>query len=209
MQEYTVGLTDIAYIGSERALSYYQFATTPHVSEIADIDEWRRQTIHYLKQASDLEFISAWSPTFILRLFEGENTQKLWPNLKVISCWADGISANFIPNLKTLFPHAKIEAKGLMSTEVAVTVPDESGLPVLSEYGFFEFFSKEKVLSEQELEHNQQYEVIATTASGLYRYATGDVVEYQGRNNHNRPILKFLGRQAIESDLVGEKLTET
>lgn len=205
-----IGLTDIAYIGDDLAPTIASIlAVPPHLDELSNIIEWRNQTLHYLKQAADLELISAWSPTFILRLFEGEDTQKLWPKLKAISCWADGVSADFIPELRALFPQATIEPKGLMSTEVAVTVPDESGLPVLSDYGFFEFISDGKILLENELEQNQQYEVVATTASGLYRYATGDVVEHTGCNKHGRPILKFIGRKAIESDLVGEKLTES
>lgn len=210
LMDIPIGLTDIAYIGDDLAPAVASvMAVPPHVGELSNIDEWRIQTLRHLKQSSDLELISSWSPTFILRLFEGEDVQNLWPNLKVISCWADGVSADFIPDLQALFPQARVEAKGLMLTEAAVTVPDENGLPVLTEFGFFEFISGCKVLLENELELNHQYEVVATTASGLYRYATGDIVEYKGRNKHGRPILRFIGRRAIECDLVGEKLTDS
>jgi GH3 auxin-responsive promoter len=53
-----------------------------------------------------------------------------------------------------------------------------------------------------------QYEVVATTASGLYRYRTGDLVLCKGFTDAATPVLEFQGRTGIVSDLVGEKLVE-
>jgi hypothetical protein len=83
------------------------------------------------------------------------------------------------------------------------------GHPVLACPGFFEFVRDGQVLLESELEPKGEYEVVATTASGLYRYLTGDRVRYDGRNTVGRPVLEFIGRDSLTSDLVGEKLTET
>jgi len=184
-------------------------AVPPLIGALTNHNEWRIQTLHHLKQADDLELISAWSPTFLLRLFEGEDTQELWPRLKVISCWASGASAEFSQSLQSLFPHAAIEPKGLMSTEAAITTPDSAGDPVLTDSSFFEFRTDSKLLLESELESGETYEVVATTASGLYRYCTGDMVTYEGRNPYGRAILQFVGRAGIVSDMVGEKLTES
>jgi hypothetical protein len=46
-----------------------------------------------------------------------------------------------------------------------------------------------------------------TTSGGLYRYRTGDIVQCEGYAG-DLPVLRFLGRQGLASDIVGEKLTE-
>jgi hypothetical protein len=51
------------------------------------------------------------------------------------------------------------------------------------------------------------YEVVLTTASGLYRYRTGDVIACRGFAG-DLPRLQFAGRLGLVSDLVGEKLDE-
>ncbi|MDD1622151.1 MAG: GH3 auxin-responsive promoter family protein [Methylococcaceae bacterium] len=205
-----VGLSDMAYVGETAAAVFAQVcAVPPGVGELVDHEEWRVQTLHYLKQARDLELISAWSPTFLLKLFDGEATEQHWPRLKVISCWTGGAWAEFADAIQRLFPHALIEPKGLMSTETVVTIPDSSGQPVLTDSGFFEFRSGDKLLLASELERGREYEVVATTASGLYRYCTGDIVRFSGRNHADRAILHFVGRQGLVSDLVGEKLTDS
>jgi GH3 auxin-responsive promoter len=171
-----VGLPDSAYIGS------FKSAVPLEVAAIRDVDEWRAETVKHLAAARDLEVISVWSPTFLLRLLDECDFH--WPHLRLISCWASGTSKPYAEELMRRFPHARIEPKGLMSTECVVTVPGVG----LNPYGFFEF---EPV--------DDAYEVLATTSSGLYRYRTGDLVDAQ---------LEFLGRRGIVSDLVGEKLTE-
>lgn len=168
-----VGLPDTAWVGSFRS------AVPP--TTITDIAQWFAFTIEHLQAARDLQLISVWSPTFLLRLLEEANFD--WPELKIISCWAHGTSKPYAEELARRFPHARIEPKGLMSTECIVTVPGVG----LNPYGYFEFEPA-----------GDAFEVIATTASGLYRYRTGDLVD---RN------LEFIGR-ANTCDLVGEKLTE-
>jgi hypothetical protein len=179
------------------------------VALIANVDEWRSATVTHLSRARDLELISVWSPTFLLRLLEGiPNPEKLWPNLKVISCWASGASREYAKEVQRLLPHAQLEPKGLLSTEAVVTTPDEFSQPVLVSHGFFEFIQGTTCLLEHELNIDETYEVVVTTASGLYRYRTGDCVTYGGRNHEGRAILEFVNRSTLACDLVGEKLTE-
>ena len=47
-----------------------------------------------------------------------------------------------------------------------------------------------------------------TTASGLYRYDLGDIVECTGHAGA-APTLRFVGRSGLVSDLVGEKLDDS
>jgi hypothetical protein len=173
-----VGLPDSAFVDVRAAVP-------PEVGRISDVAQWRAETLRHLRAAHDLEVISVWSPTFLLRLLDDiDDPVRTWPNLKIVSCWASAASKPYADQLRARLPHARIEPKGLMSTECIVTIPGEDGRPVLNPYGYFEIDSSG--------------EVIATTASGLYRYRTGDVVDSN---------LEFIGRDQV-SDLVGEKLTE-
>jgi len=49
--------------------------------------------------------------------------------------------------------------------------------------------------------------VLITNHAGLYRYAIGDRVRVRGWF-HGTPMLEFLGRDGLASDLCGEKLTD-
>jgi hypothetical protein len=140
----------------------------------------------------------------------------LWPALAVISCWADGWAAEAVPRVRALFPHATIQPKGLLATEAVVTIPLESGpgrppRPVLAAAShFYEFLDVDAgdVRLAQDLVEGRCYEVVVTTAGGLYRYRLGDRVAPEGRFG-SAPVLRFLGRGDEVSDLRGEKLHET
>jgi hypothetical protein len=206
-----VGLSDAAYLGDGAGEVIARRSAVPlEVANLRDVSVWRERTLEYLVAAKDLELISVWSPTFLLRLFEGiSDTRAIWPGLKVISCWASGPAQRYVCDLERLFPQAVIEPKGLVSTEAVVTVPDEQCRPSLVHAGFFEFLDHGRALLDTELKPGGEYEMVVTTASGLYRYATGDRVRYEGRNRAGRPVLEFVGRDSLTSDLVGEKLTES
>jgi hypothetical protein len=206
-----VGLPDAAYLGEQAGLVLAMQTAVPlEVGHLRDADVWRKQTLEHLLSARDLELISIWSPTFLLNLLDGiSDPQQYWPRLKVISCWASGSSHRYAEQLKLLLPRAAIQPKGLLSTEAVITVPGDGGRPALVGNGFFEFATGNDLLLEEELIIDSEYEVVVTTASGLYRYKTGDRVRFEGRNESGHAILEFIGRDSLVSDLVGEKLTET
>ncbi|MFC4159016.1 GH3 family domain-containing protein [Chitinimonas lacunae] len=135
----------------------------------------------------------------------------LWPGLKLISCWADGASRPYFARLRRLFPSVTLQPKGLLSTEAVVSIPDSStGQALLSQdSGFFEFLDEggEPLLAD-EIVISGRYEVVITTAGGLYRYRTGDIVTCTGHGPGGQPALRFVGRGNLSSDLVGEKLTD-
>jgi hypothetical protein len=205
-----VGLADGAYIGSSAAAVIQELTAVPlDVAGITDVSRWRAATLRHLASAADLELISCWSPTFLLRLLdELPDPTSLWPRLKLVSCWASGTSQPFAAELAARLPHAHLQPKGLLSTECALTVPDAHDRPILTRYGFFEFERERRLSLPDELEFGSIYAVIATTASGLYRYRTGDLVRCDGYSDEGQPILGFVGRGELASDLVGEKLTE-
>ncbi len=142
-----------------------------------------------------------------------EQLEQLWPNLQLISCWADGAAAHGINDLQSMFPEVEIQPKGLISTEAFVSLPmigHEGSLLSLRSH-FFEFqaedSSNEATLLAHELTIGGRYRVIVTTGGGLYRYRTHDVVEVVG-HQQQCPRIRFCGRDNRTSDLVGEKLTD-
>lgn len=145
-----------------------------------------------------------------LERFDSErDTRHLWPRLKLVSCWADASSRPFFAELRRRLPQATFQGKGLLSTEAVVTVPDDTGLPVLAaDSGFFEFGDDNGDLRlAHELLDGEQYAVVVTTSGGLYRYRTGDRVVCEGQA-HGVPVLRFTGRCGLTCDIVGEKLDE-
>jgi hypothetical protein len=144
-----------------------------------------------------------------------ERHARLWPGLRLISCWTDANAAAPAAALQKLFPQSRIQGKGLLATEGLISFPlaghDGAGLAVRSH--FFEFLpvgpSGEMGCPHlaHELEEGRQYAVVITTGGGLYRYKTGDLVEVVGRF-HECPLIRFLGRHDHVSDWFGEKLNE-
>ncbi len=138
------------------------------------------------------------------------DTRSIWPRLDTISCWADARAGAFIEGVRDLFPHAWIQGKGLLATEGVVSIPLTSyPAPVLAvSSGFFEFLdSQGRPRLCTELVVGEQYQIVMTTHSGLYRYDLGDQVRMRGWAQ-GTPMLEFVGRAGFVSDLCGEKLSE-
>ena len=137
----------------------------------------------------------------------------LWPQLGLISCWADSSAAHCVHEITDFFPCVEIQAKGLVSTEAFVSLPiaGQLGSALSVRSHFFEFqaasASSNDTLLAHELSFGTRYRVIVTTGGGLYRYQTHDVIEVVGFLEQC-PLIQFCGRANRTSDLVGEKLTE-
>lgn len=232
---------DSEYLGGAgKKLIEYLFAVPSRVSKIEDIDEFYMETVCTLLMCKELKLISVWHPTYLIlmvefikknrekvlekikledfkRAGETENAlnsgdySKVWKNLKVISCWCDGNSMDYISQLKEIFKGVEIQPKGLISTEGFITFPlkgrDGAVLSVYSH--FFEFFSlkDEKVYTATELKKGEEYIVIITTSGGFYRYNTNDIVEVTGFER-GIALLKFKGKNDLVSDYFGEKISE-
>ena len=138
------------------------------------------------------------------------DTTCLWPRLDAISCWTDAGSAGFAHRLKSLFPQAAIEPKGLLATEAAITLPwgDAVGaIPALTST-VIEFIDASGCARlAHELQAGEAYRIVLTTAAGLYRYDMGDQVQCV-TNARSLPRLLFQGRAGLVSDMVGEKLSD-
>lgn len=170
-------------------------------------DNFREETLRHLTGCRTLSLISVWHPSFLDLLIGDLDTQKTWPHLRVISCWADANAAAPAAALAKKFPHAKIQAKGLLSTEGFVTIPYDGENVLAYRSHFYEFRDGDDVRLAHELEVGHRYQVILTTGGGLRRYDTEDVVEVTGYREQ-APVLKFIGRANHVSDHFGEKLNE-
>lgn len=170
-------------------------------------ENFREETLRHLTRCRTLSLISVWHPSFLDLLVGDLDTVATWPLLRVISCWADANAANAAKALAKKFPHATIQAKGLLSTEGFVTIPYDGEHLLAYRSHFYEFRDGDDVRLAHELEQGRRYDVVLSTGGGLVRYATEDIVEVTGYRGQ-APLLRFVGRAHHVSDHFGEKLNE-
>ncbi|MEN9362182.1 MAG: hypothetical protein RL095_3717 [Verrucomicrobiota bacterium] len=135
--------------------------------------------------------------------------RRLWPRLALVSCWGDASAAADQQRLRRLLPGIAFESKGLMATEGLTSLPfgEGEGCPLALRSHFLEFRDEagDCHLAHQ-LEPGRRYETILSTGAGLWRCASGDLVEVVGFTGRN-PRIRFLGRLGGVCDLRGEKLS--
>lgn len=168
-----------------------------------------------------LEYLNSWKSQIdklpnlkrIQNILIGEelDTNLIWPNLKLISCWTEANSKGFSNQLGKLFPKVEIQPKGLLSTEAALTIRlynTPYAIPLIG-LNYLEFLMEDgSFCPMMELTENKTYELVISNRNGLYRYRTNDVVIVRGYWNQ-LPLLEFIGRNNILSDMVGEKIIES
>jgi hypothetical protein len=202
---------DTEYLGRTGWLARATLAVPPSVRHIANMEEWRRETLQHLVACRDLAFISIWHPSFLTLLLGGiTEPAKLWPKLRVISCWADAAAEQPAAELAKLFPQARIQPKGLIATEGFVSLPlwDRAGAALSVRSHFFEFLDSGGIVRlAHELAPGAEYSVVLTTSGGLWRYSLHDRVRVVGFEGEC-PLLKFMGKENHVSDFFGEKVSE-
>ncbi|AFL75908.1 GH3 auxin-responsive promoter family protein [Thiocystis violascens] len=151
-----------------------------------------------------------------LRALDVLSARAAWPNLRLIVCWKTGLMGRFLNDLAERCPPGTVFREyGYGASEGLLTIPmsDETSAGVLAIHGiFFEFLPEEATqtpdaptLLAHELEVGQRYQLILTTAAGLYRYCLGDLVEVQGFLGR-APLVTFLRKVGDVLNLLGEKL---
>ncbi|MGE0481894.1 MAG: GH3 auxin-responsive promoter family protein [Phycisphaerae bacterium] len=136
-------------------------------------------------------------------------TMRIWPQLRLISCWADAHAALYADELARRFPGVQVQPKGLIATEGFITLPLGGAFPLALRSHYFEFLRDDGAVSlAHELETGGEYRVVLSTGGGLYRYRLGDRVRVETRL-FETPSLRFLGRGGLASDRFGEKLAES
>lgn len=225
---------DTAYLGGPRKwLADAAMAVPANVQQADSVEEFRYRTLLRLLRCRELRLISVWHPSFLTLLLDALPTrwerllndlperawelreigpqcpERLWPKLRVISCWGDGAAELGLAELRRRFPNVHIQPKGLLATEAFVSLPFAGAYPLAVTAHFFEFLDDAgHICLPEQLNRGSEYQVVVTTAGGLWRYRLGDLVRVTGWLGQT-PTLKFLGRNGNVSDCCGEKLSET
>jgi hypothetical protein len=190
---------DGAYFPDDIRLALHDWLLVPEQPDF-------ESTARALLAEPNLRSVSVWSPVFFLKLDEALNTdatwREIWPNLKIVSCWADAQASMWTNRvIERLGDRALFEPKGLLATEGVTSIPLGGRNQLACGIHFHEFIDCETgdVLTRPESGH--RYEVVLTTGAGLYRYRTNDIIELRADGH-----VTFIGRAGDISDMVGEKL---
>jgi hypothetical protein len=185
---------------------------------LTPLEQWHDRLCSDLRRGTDARSAPGRRAEFLSAVFRqrgplAEKVRLAWPRLALISCWTDAGASRHLSEVRELFPGVEIQGKGLLATEGCVSFPLVGRpAPVLAVRShFFEFKepgeSGARCRLAHELDRGGRYEVVLTTAGGLYRYQLRDEVEVVGFEQHC-PLLRFMGKADRTSDLVGEKLGE-
>lgn len=228
---------DSMYLGGTRArLARAILAVPGDVRRTCDVEAFRYKTNLHLLRALELRLISVWHPTFLtglldalsrrwtellddlarsdrrrsreLRAVSPNDVGRIWPRLRVISCWGDGPARAPAEDLARRFPDIDVQRKGLIATEAIVSIPFAGHHPLAIRSHFFEFLDPDghPRLAHQ-LQEGVDYGVVVTTGGGLYRYRLFDRVTVQGWTAAT-PSLQFVAKEDRVSDRFGEKLSD-
>tara|TARA_B110001454_G_scaffold16145_1_gene14585 strand:+ start:68375 stop:69742 length:1368 start_codon:yes stop_codon:yes gene_type:complete len=211
--------SDLDYLNPFMQKLLNRFLVVPQKDFVAkDGKEFFAQLSERLLACRELESISIWSPSYLISLldfmkanYKVGSWHSVWPNLKLISCWVDGSSREQAAQLKSIFPWAVIQAKGLLATEAPISVPwtQAMGCVPLWNQVYLEFIDDDGSIHPlYEMKAGKSGEILVSTKGGLLRYKLGDLVEC-GYRFKNSPVIKFVRRVGDVSDLVGEKLDST
>lgn len=140
-----------------------------------------------------------------------------WPDLKLAGTWMGGTVGYYLDQLPEYFGDVKVRDIGLLASEGRMTIPLQDGSPAgILDYlnSYFEFVpvkeiqsSQPVVLESHDLKVGEEYYILLTTSSGLYRYHIHDVVRCVD-HFEAVPVLEFLNKGSQFSSLTGEKLSE-
>lgn len=143
--------------------------------------------------------------------------QHAWKPIHTIGCWTGGSVGLYLQQFPQYYGNTPVRDLGLLASEGRMTVPLDENTPggvldITSHY--FEFIPEGEIestqpitLTAEELETGKNYYIIPTTSYGLYRYNIYDVVRVIDRH-HTTPVVEFLNKGSLFSNMTGEKLSE-
>lgn len=140
---------------------------------------------------------------------------RIWPTLSLVSCWTKAAAAYYLTDFPQEFGDIPVCDITYGASEGRGTVFMGPGQQMLAlQSHFFEFVPESEmgkpdapVLLADQLLVGQNYFILFTTSSGLYRYNINDVVRVTGMYNRT-PCLEFQYKGGNVSSFTGEKITE-
>jgi hypothetical protein len=140
-----------------------------------------------------------------------------WPSDCILGNWMGGSMGAYLRQYPKYFGDTPVRDVGLIASEGRMTIPMSDGTPAGTldvTTHFFEFIPEDEIQSPQptvlaahELVPGRNYYILLTTSYGLYRYNIYDVVRCTGFHNQT-PLVEFLSKGSLFSNLTGEKLSE-
>lgn len=144
---------------------------------------------------------------------------ELWPRIRLVSTWTGGNCSVAARSASTqLSATTRMVELGYLSSEFRGTLTVDckltAGLPTIGDH-FFEFIEPDEwdggssgFRRIHQLEAGQDYYVVVTTPSGLYRYFINDIVHTEGVCR-NTPLIRFVQKGKGVTNITGEKLYES
>jgi len=148
---------------------------------------------------------------------DGELLPRHYWRPPLLTNWTGGTLGLYLPRLRELFDGSPIRDIGLLASEGRFSVPLADGTPAgVAEItgNFLEFIpaaerdrERPVVLRAHELEEGEEYFLVFSNFTGLWRYNLDDRVRVTGKLGES-PVFEFLcrGRQTVS--ITGEKVTE-
>ncbi|MDR2601033.1 MAG: GH3 auxin-responsive promoter family protein [Spirochaetaceae bacterium] len=141
-----------------------------------------------------------------------------WPHMQIVNVWMCGNTKVYCEKIKDSFSDSAVFHEfGYFSTECKSGIVLTSNTLDTVLFGhkmYFEFIHESeidkndpKVYQLNEVKKGERYCMVVTTAAGLYRYNTNDIIEITGFYNQF-PTIKFIQKCNGIISMTGEKLHE-
>jgi len=214
---------DVSAVMLENLPRFYELMRTPSKA-VALMSNWEEkieamaQEVMY-EDVTSIAGVPTWTMVLINYVFEKmgmkeRNLREIWPNLELYM--HGGVSfAPYRAQFERLLPDARMNyldvynaSEGFFAFQNDLSQPD---LLLMLDYGiFYEFIPLEELGRDQpethtlgEVELDQQYALVITTNSGLWRYQVGDTVVFTQKDPFK---IRVTGRTKHFINAFGEEL---
>ena len=140
--------------------------------------------------------------------------RRLWPNLTVMCAIGNASFRSAAAHIRSVAADVPFDFSIYGASEGLVAACYElenTDMQLLCDSCFYEFIpygeKEERVLTLDQVEVGQKYELLITTQAGLYRYRLKDVIEVRGFRG-KCPLISFVYRKGQLFNIAGEKFSE-
>lgn len=212
---------DLSAILIDNMPFWAELSSTPS-SRVSLMSEWETKMNAIIQESiqenvTSLAGVPSWMLVLLNKVLEEtgkDNLFEVWENLEVY--FHGGVSFNpYLEQYHNLLPKGNFNYYEIYNaSEGFFAIQDRNNaddLLLMLDYGiFYEFIPMEsygnpdqKVIPLWEVEKNQNYAIIITTNSGLWRYSIGDTIRFTSTNPYR---IKVTGRTKHHINAFGEEL---
>lgn len=212
---------DLSAILIDNMPFWAELSSTPS-SRVSLMSEWETKMNAIIQESiqenvTSLAGVPSWMLVLLNKVLEEtgkDNLFEVWQNLEVY--FHGGVSFNpYLEQYHNLLPKGNFNYYEIYNaSEGFFAIQDRNNaddLLLMLDYGiFYEFIPMEsygnpdqKVIPLWEVEKNQNYAIIITTNSGLWRYSIGDTIRFTSTNPYR---IKVTGRTKHHINAFGEEL---